>query len=53
MKTGDFNRDVSLIARVVAKGVKHRIRDLVKACASRNPPISMEPNKPADDATEK
>ena len=51
MKTGDFKRSVSLIAGVVAKGIKHGIKDVVKACNTGRAPTIVEPTEPAPDAS--
>ena len=51
MKTGDFKRSVSLIAGVVAKSIKHGIKDVVKACNTGRAPTIVEPTEPATDAT--
>ena len=53
MKTGDFKRSVSLIAGVVAKGIKHGIKDVVKACNTGKAPTNAEPTEPAIDASER
>ena len=53
MKTGDFKQSVSLIARVVAKGIKHGIKEAAKARNSGHLSIMTEPTKPARDAPEK
>ena len=53
MKTGDFKRSVSLITGVVVKGIKHGIKDVVKACNTGKAPIMAEPTEPASDASER
>ena len=51
MKTGDFKRSVSQLAGVVAMGLKHGIKDVVKACNTGEVPIFVQPADPATDAT--
>ena len=51
MKTEDFKRSVSLIAGVVAKSIKHGIKDVVKACNTGRAPTNVEPTEPAADAS--
>ncbi len=53
MKTRDLKRNASMFGGVATKGVNHGIKDLVKACATGNAPISMKPYEPATNKTEK
>ena len=53
MNTGEFKRNVSLIAGKVAEKIKHGIKDVVKACNTGVVPIMAEPEEPGINASEK
>ncbi len=53
MKTGDFKRNVSLIAGKVEEKIKQGTKDVIKACNAGVAPVIAEPNKPTQNATEK
>ena len=53
MNTGDFKRNVSLIAGKVAEKIKHGSKDIVRACNTGIAPVADEPSDPGPDATAK
>ncbi len=53
MKTGDFKQNVSEIVAIVANGLKHGMKPVVKTFTTDEPPISDEPDETGDTATAK